>query len=317
MTTLVTGADGLIASRVVRKLLAQGEQTIALDLSQIAGRLDEVADHALLSTIAADISDFNALNELFSGSAIDRVIHTAAVLPPTSEFEPKHSYDVNIGGTNNVFEASRRHGVQRVVYPTSIAVYGDQSDHGDVELDEVTPPKPFSLYGAAKLANEFAARAYSVNHDLDCRGLRICTVFGHGRMTGRSAAASAMISSAATGDAYTCPVTPSQTSAYIYVEEVAELMVQTAFADQLSLDIYCVPTHRVSLQEIAEFLRSELPSTDIKFSPDAPGFEQINRMSGNRLANDLGYRLPSFESSIRHQIDTARHERQLPTLFDR
>ena len=127
MTTLVTGADGLIASRVVRKLLAQGEQTIALDLSQIAGRLDEVADHALLSTIAADISDFNALNELFSGSAIDRVIHTAAVLPPTSEFEPKHSYDVNIGGTNNVFEASRRHGVQRVVYPTSIAVYGDQS----------------------------------------------------------------------------------------------------------------------------------------------------------------------------------------------
>ena len=199
MTTLVTGADGLIASRVVRKLLAQGEQTIALDLSQIAGRLDEVADHALLSTIAADISDFNALNELFSGSAIDRVIHTAAVLPPTSEFEPKHSYDVNIGGTNNVFEASRRHGVQRVVYPTSIAVYGDQSDHGDVELDEETPPKPSSLYGAAKLANEFAARAYSANHDLDCRGLRICTVFGHGRMTGRSAAASAMISNVATG----------------------------------------------------------------------------------------------------------------------
>ena len=92
MTTLVTGADGLIASRVVRKLLAQGEQTIALDLSQIAGRLDEVADHALLSTIAADISDFNALNELFSGSAIDRVIHTAAVLPPTSEFEPKYNF---------------------------------------------------------------------------------------------------------------------------------------------------------------------------------------------------------------------------------
>ncbi len=199
MTTLVTGAAGLIASRVVRKLLAQGEQTIALDLSQISGRLDEVADYALLSTIAGDISDFDALDKLFSESAIDRVIHTAAVFPPTSESEPKHSYDVNIGGTNNVFEASRRHGVHRVVYPTSIAVYGDQSDHGDAELDEKTSPKPFSLYGAAKLANEFAARAYSANHDLDCRGLRICTVFGHGRMTGRSAAASAMISNVATG----------------------------------------------------------------------------------------------------------------------
>ena len=99
--------------------------------------------------------------------------------------------------------------------------------------------------------------------------------------------------------------------------DVGELMVQTAFADQLSPDIYCVPTHRVSLQQIAEFLRSEFSSTDIKFSPDAPGFEQVNRMSGNRPANDLGYRLPSFESSIRHQLDTARDVQQLPTLFDR
>ena len=49
MTTLVTGAAGLIASRVVRKLLAQGEQTIALDLSLNAGRLNDVVDHALLS----------------------------------------------------------------------------------------------------------------------------------------------------------------------------------------------------------------------------------------------------------------------------
>ena len=78
-----------------------------------------------------------------------------------------------------------------------------------------------------------------------------------------------------------------------------------------------MPTHRVSLQEIAEFLRPKFPNTDIKFSPDAPGFEQINRISGNRFVKDLGYRLPSLESSIRHQIDTARQERQLLILFDR
>lgn len=316
MTTLVTGAAGLIASRIVRKLVAQGEQTIALDLSPNSGRLDGIADHGLFKTVTVDISDFDTLDKLFSKISVDRVIHTAALLPPTSETDPKRSYDVNIGGTNNIFEASRRHGVARVVYPTSIAVYGDQADHGDTELDEDSPTKPFSLYGAAKLANEFAARAYTANHGLDCRGLRICTVFGHGRLTGRSAAASAMISSAAVDEPYLCPVTPAQTSAYIYVEEVAELMMRTAFADALSLDIYCVPTHRVSLQQISELLSSALSGTDVKFAPDASGFEQINRMNGSRLATDLGYQLPPFETSMRHQIDTARRERQLPPLFD-
>ena len=66
MTTLVTGAAGLIASRVVRKLLAQGEQTIALDLSLNAGRLNDVVDHALLSIVAAYISNFDVLDPLFS-----------------------------------------------------------------------------------------------------------------------------------------------------------------------------------------------------------------------------------------------------------
>ena len=104
------------------------------------------------------------------------------------------------------------HGVRRVVYPSSISTYRDQADYGDAVLDEDSEQLPFSVYGVTKLANEFAARSYTRNTGLDCRGLRICTVFGHGRLTGRSAAASAMISSAAVGEAYRCPVIAKQTS---------------------------------------------------------------------------------------------------------
>ncbi len=316
MTTLVTGAAGLIASRVVQNLLSRGETTIALDRALNSGRLDNLIDCGLLMAEEADVSDLNALDTLCNRHAVNRIIHTAAVLPPTSETEPYLGYMVNIGGTNNVFEAARRYGVDRVVYPTSIAVYGDQLDHGDTELDEASPTKPFSLYGTAKLANEFSARAYTANYGLDCKGLRICTVFGHGRLTGRSAAASAMISSAAVGEPYTCHVTREQTSAYIYVEDVAELMVQTAFAEGLSQEIYCVPTHRASLREIASTVSSVLPEAQISFMPDASGFEQINRMTGRRLSADLGYKTPPLETSIRHQIDTARRERQLQPVSD-
>ena len=123
-----------------------------------------------------------------------------------------------------------------------------------------------------------------------------------------------MISQAAVGEAYTCPIIAAQTSAYIYVEDVADLMVRTAFAEGLQSDIYCVGSPRASLGEIAEILCGFLPDADIKFDPEADGFPQINRISGARLELDLSYTMPPLIDRIRDQINTARIERQLPLL---
>ena len=68
------------------------------------------------------------------------------------------------------------------------------------------------------------------------------------------------------------------------------------FATRLERDVYCVPTHRVSLGKIAEKLRAILPDAEIAFAPDAAGFEQINRMDGTRLKRDLGYTPPSLKT---------------------
>jgi len=317
MSVLVTGAAGLIGSQIVRTLLDRGENVVALDRMLHTGRLDYLMTDGKITAMEADVTDLKNLESIIRGNGVERIIHTAAILPPTSEEQPHLSYEVNIGGTNNVFEVAHRNDVKRVVYPSSIATYGDQSDHGDAVLDEEAMQRPFSLYGVAKLANEFAARAYTRNTGLDCRGLRICTVFGHGRLTGRSAAASAMISTAAIGDSYLCPVTPEQTSAYIYIDDVAEYMVQLAFSEALSRNIYCASAHRISLGGIADEIRALLPDADITFAPGAPGFEQINRQSGARLEADLGYRMPSMQERIRNQISVARRQRQMPELLNK
>ncbi|MEC7302457.1 MAG: hypothetical protein VXV97_07840 [Pseudomonadota bacterium] len=110
------------------------------------------------------------------------------------------------------------------------------------------------------------------------------------------------------------PVIASQTSAYIYVEDVAECLIRLSFATRLERDIYCVPTHRVSLGKIAEKLRAILPDAEIAFAPDAAGFEQINRMDGTRLKRDLRYAPSLLDDRIRHQIDVARRKRQQPPL---
>lgn len=316
MSVLVTGAAGLIGSQIVRTLLGRGENVIALDRMLSTGRLDDLMNDEKIVVLEEDVTNLEPLETIIRANDVKQIIHTAAILPPTSEEQPHLSYKVNIGGTNNIFEAAHRNGLKRVVYPSSIATYGDQSDHGDAVLDEESMQRPFSLYGVAKLANEFAARAYTRNTGLDCRGLRICTVFGHGRLTGRSAAASAMISTAAVGGAYLCPVTAAQTSAYIYIDDVAEYMVQLAFSDSLSRDIYCASAHRISLGGIADEVHALLPDADISFAPNAPGFEQINRQSGARLEHDLGYRMPTMQQRIRDQINVARRERQMPPLLN-
>jgi len=314
MAVLVTGAAGLIGSTIVRTLLARGEAVVALDRDLATGRLDEQIADRTITALQADITDAAAVDAAVARNDVSHIIHMAAALPPVSEDNPRLGFDVNIGGTNNVFDAAVAHGVCRVVYPSSVSTYSDQSDYGDAVLDEESMQQPFSIYGVTKLANEFAARAYTRNAGLDCRGLRICTVFGHGRLTGRSAAASAMISRAAVGDTYRSSVTPDQTSAYIYVDDVAELMVRTVFAETLQRDVYCVGSHRASLNDVAATVRGYLPDADIIFEPDAVGFPQINRLSGARLYADLGYDMPPLAERIRDQINVARAERQLSPI---
>ena len=314
MSILVTGAAGLIGSNIVRQLLDRGENVVGFDRTLETGRLDDLISDGDITAVEGDITDAAAVDAVIADNGVDRIIHTAAVLPPVTEQDPVLGYSINIGGTNNLFDAARRNGVSRVVYPSSIATYRDQSDYGDAVLDEESRQQPFSLYGVSKLANEFAARAFTANHGLDCRGLRIGTVFGHGRATGRSAAASEMISRAAAGEAYVSPVLAEQTSAYVYVDDVAAFMVRTAFAETLSRDVYCVSAHRASLGDIAGMVRDLLPDADISFSPDATGFVQINRLSGERLEDEVGYTPPSLRYRIRDQIDTVRRERQLPPL---
>jgi hypothetical protein len=82
-----------------------------------------------------------------------------------------------------------------------------------------------------------------------------------------------LISTAAVGDAYLCPVTPEQTSAYIYIDNVAKYMVELVFSDSLSRDIYCSSAHPILLSGIAEKVHNILSDADITVAPNAPGFE--------------------------------------------
>ena len=144
---LVTGATGAVGPRVVASLVEAGYgiRTISLD-SPPPGLWP-----ASIETQIGDITDYSVVQGAMRG--IDAVIHLAALLHivnPHPDLQREYER-VNVGGTAIVVEAARQAGVGRMVFFSTIAVYGGSA--GGI-LTEDSPPRPDSFYAQTKLAAE-------------------------------------------------------------------------------------------------------------------------------------------------------------------
>lgn len=315
MTILVTGGGGLIGATIVRNLLRRGESVVSLDVTGDQQRLADHRHDTRLKTVAGDVRDLDALSSIMQADRVDRVIHMAALLAPVTETDPALGVAVNVTGAVNVFEAARRRGAQRVVYPTSMAVYGDQSCYGpDEAVDEDSVRNPYNLYGHAKVMNEEIAKAYTRNFGLGAVGMRIASVFGHGRVTGRSGAISRMISFAAVGEPVVSEVAAAQVTPLIYVEDVAESLVRLCFAPSLDRPVYVGGSIAASVRGVADIVTRYAPAADIGFAAGADPYPVIRHMDSSRIEAAIDYVLPPLETRIRDHMNQARRERQMPEL---
>jgi len=184
MRVLVTGAAGFIGYHVAGRLLARGDEVIGLD--NLNPYYDPTLKEARLARLASqrgfrferiDLADRKAMEELFAGGEIGRVVHLAAQAGVRYSVENPHVYaDSNLTGTLHVLEGCRHHGVEHLVFASTSSVYGantkmpfsvhDNADH------------PLSFYAATKKANELMAHTYAGLYGLPVTGLRFFTVYG-------------------------------------------------------------------------------------------------------------------------------------------
>ena len=314
MTVMVTGGAGMIGARIVGNLLARGLSVVSFDTESTQPRLDRFSDDGRLIRVGGDIRNETDVRAAVDPHGVEHIIHMAALLAPITEDEPALGMTVNISGTNNIFEVARHAGVKRVVYPTSMAVYADQDFYGDTAVNEDSERHPFNLYGYSKLINEEVAKAYTRNFGLDTRGLRIATVLGHGRVTGRSAAAARIISCAAVGEPAVSNVAAEQVTPFIFVDDVAETLVRVCFAENLDLPVYVGSNIPASMGEIVDIIRRYAPDCDIRFEKGAVPYPVIKRMDASRIEEAIDYRMPSLETRILDQMNEARRERQMPEI---
>lgn len=157
---LLTGAFGNIGTYTIEYLLERGCELVCLDrklpgTEAVARRYDQ-----RIKAVWGDITQSAVWEEALIG--VDTVIHLAAVIPPVTETNHALADKVNVEATKNLITAMEAQGVKRLIFASSVAVYGKLQDR-EPPLTADSPYRPDDYYGETKLACEKAIHASSLD----------------------------------------------------------------------------------------------------------------------------------------------------------
>lgn len=162
MTILVLGGAGYIGSHTVKELCDAGENVVVADCLA-TGHKEAVNKKARF--YKGDIRDGAFLDEIFTKEKIDVVMHFCAFsLVGESVVDPIKYYDNNMGGAIMLLKKMHEHGLNKIVFSSTAAVYGEPERVPIMENDKTEPTNP---YGETKLSMEkmfkWASKAYGIN----------------------------------------------------------------------------------------------------------------------------------------------------------
>jgi UDP-glucose 4-epimerase len=283
MNVLVTGAAGYVGSVCAEVLVRQGHRVIALDdLSQ--GH--RAAIPASCDFQRCDIFDTDCLDRVFRASGIHAVMHFAGeILVEKSAREPSTFYRANVAGGILLLDAMIRHGVNKMVFSSSAAVYGEPRQ---VPIPENHPTVPINPYGQTKLLFENILTDYARYAGLRHISLRYFNAAGASQERGEAhrtethiipkildAATGAIPHFEVRGTDYS---TPDGTCVrdYVHVLDIAEAHVLAlANIESVSGEAFNVGSNRgYSIREVVETARRvtglSIPAIDAPRRPGDP-----------------------------------------------
>ena len=317
MRVLVMGGTGFVGSAICAALRAHGDDVVAADIAPPRPATARLLEG--MPFIGVRVQDFYEVLGAVRDTGPDVLVNLSYIAGAASEEAPFMAGLVNLQGPLNCLEAAAFCGVRRVVYASSIAVYGpDQQLYGerDVTEDDSCPIAAHTLsYGATKAINEFMTRKLAQHHSLDVTGLRLSIVFGAGREKGFTTWASDIGSLPAVGEEVAIPYRAEQRSSLIYVDDAANLFVRSAHDARPGVQIYNSGGHSVTMKQLAGAITSIEPTARVRFAESASDQPFVSRVSGARVSRDLGFRLTSLDAALRHHMDQARVARGLEPRY--
>lgn len=268
MRILVTGGTGYVGAELVRSLVGQGHQVVTFGPSSNPGRIADIAED--VTVIRGTLAYAAEVQNVVKDHRIERIFHLGSMLSTPSQANPWASFQVNVVGTMNVFEAARLFGVPQVIFTSTIGTFAIGA--GTVATD-YTIQRPATMYGAGKLYCECLGRFYKNRFGLDYRAVRFPSVIGPGT-TQRTVAQynSWMIEYPALGKPFECFVTPDTKGPAMYFKDAVRSLEMLADAplDRIETLNYnvggLVPTP--TAEEVESAVRAHIPDAVVSYNPD-------------------------------------------------
>jgi nucleoside-diphosphate-sugar epimerase len=254
---LVTGVLGCIGAWTAKLLLDDGVDVVGYDLGNTMHRLELVVpaeQRKRMTLVRGDVTDLEKLERTLDDHEITNVVHLAALQVPFCRADPVLGARVNVVGTVNVFEAvkRRRDRIARVVYTSSVAVYGANDAGAATER-----PQPDTHYGVYKLANEGTARIYWQDDELPSIGLRPSYVYGPGRDQGLTSAPTLAMEAAARGEPF--HISFGGTAHYQYAPDVARAAIAASRSDLAGASVFNLAGTRATMGEVVAAIEAAAP----------------------------------------------------------
>ncbi|MCS7216925.1 MAG: NAD-dependent epimerase/dehydratase family protein [Candidatus Bipolaricaulota bacterium] len=264
---LVTGAAGQIGSELTQVLRREhgDENVVATDIKPPRFPGAEAGPWVPL-----DVTDRAQVERVIQEFGIAEVYHLAAVLSASGERDPDRAWRVNTEGLYNVLEAARRHGVRRIFWPSSIAVFGPKTPRVNTPQDTILAPT--TMYGITKVVGELLCEYYHRRYGLDVRGLRFPGIISSATPPGGGTTdyAVEIFYAAVRGEPYTCFVRPDTVLPMMYMPDCLKAIRLLMAADpaRLRYRIYNVTGLSFAAEELARELQRRVPGFRVEYRPD-------------------------------------------------
>lgn len=294
MAILVTGGAGYIGRWLAHELLAQGINVVAFD-RQPPDPSWKPELPASARFVAGDVTDRDSFVAVARSDQFSAIIHLAGIVTMGCERDPDLGMRVNLGGTHNALEAARLANIPRLVFASTISVYGPDVAQ---PMTEDTPALPLTWYGQSKLMAEQLGLYYQRRFGLDFRAARLAAIVGPSRNAASGSATmytSLIIERAALGQPYEIDVDPEAGTPVCYAKDAARALATLATARTAPQRIYHISTGLATAQGLIEIVRRRVPDAQLSFKPD-PQLAPVSRISRDwqlsiaAAERDLGWR---------------------------
>ncbi|MBP6396468.1 MAG: NAD-dependent epimerase/dehydratase family protein [Saprospiraceae bacterium] len=306
---LITGANGQLG-RVLAEELRNKYGRDAVLVSDIQKITEDQAPFEFL-----DILNTVRLKEIIGDYQITEIYHLAAILSAGGEYNPLKTWNINLNGLISILELAREFSLDKVFFPSTIAVFGKTTPRELTPQD--VPLLPTTVYGISKTTGELWCNYYQKRYGVDVRSLRYPGIISYQSIPsgGTTDYAVEIFHSAIKGELYKCFLNADTRLPMMYIDDAIRGTIELMEADAKTISVrygYNLAAMSFTPQEIYHAILKYYPEFKIEYEPD---FRQeiasswTESIDDSAARNDWGWKENyNLESMVQIMIEELRKQ---------